>query len=93
VVASFKHYISTVNYNIGTLMPGRLQIKRSTLFFEGGGCSMGVTTPFPLKGKHVQNPETMLAAQNQLRGCNGIKLRLPRPEEGCSIRDEETPIV
>jgi len=54
---------------------------------------MGVTTPFPLKEKHVQNPETMLAGRNQLTGCNGVKLRLSRPEEGCSIRDEETPIV
>jgi len=54
---------------------------------------MGVTTPFTLKEKHVQNPETMLAGQNQLTGCKGVRLRLSRSEEGCSIRDEKTPTV
>jgi len=54
---------------------------------------MEVTIPFPLKEKHIQNPETMLVGQNQFTGCNGIKLRLSRPEDGSRIRDEETPIV
>jgi hypothetical protein len=46
-----------------------------------------------MKQKHVQNPETMLAGQNQLTGCTGAKMRQPRPQEGCSTRDEETPSV
>jgi len=52
-----------------------------------------VTTPFPLKEKHVQNPETMSAGQNQLTGCKGVRLRLSRPEEGCSITDKKIPTV
>jgi len=35
----------------------------------------------------------MLAGQNQLTGCKGVRLRLSRPEEGCSVRDEKTPPV
>jgi len=72
---------------------GQVSDKEKYPVLSGWGLEHGDDNPIPIKEKHVQNSETMLAGQNQLTGCKGVKVRLSRPEEGCSITDKKTPTV